>query len=372
MGCAKYDTAAKLAAQTERMYGAAYSCQVVKKGEEQIIQLFLEYVPESAGGVGVPSAEAVSFLAEVILRPLTIGDGFAADIVDSEKRTLRAQISARKNHKAEYARYRMLEEMCSSEAFAIPGDGYAEDLDTITPASAYTHYRRVLRTSPIDIMLIGDETPEVCAEAVRTVFAPLIIERENVEQTALPQPVSSRALPKKVHEHAPTSQGNLAMGYRADIHPAGGQAYALMLANEVFGGYGSSRLFTVVRERESLAYSVGSVLYRFKGIIAVHAGVDSANFERAGGLVNDQLQQIAQGHITEAELENAKRSLLKKYTSVKDHNGQMLEFYMSQHMLGDTDELDGVIRKIRQVAAEEIATVAANIGIDTVYTLGEG
>ncbi|MCL2674902.1 MAG: hypothetical protein FWE92_06180, partial [Defluviitaleaceae bacterium] len=82
------------------------------------------------------------------------------------------------------------------------------------------------------------------------------------------------------------------------------------------------------------------------------------------------LEDIAQGSISEGELENARKSLLKKHEAAKDYPGQMLEFYMMQHMLGDTDGLDDVIKKLRDIEADELATVASRLGIDTVYTLG--
>ncbi|MCL2851414.1 MAG: insulinase family protein [Defluviitaleaceae bacterium] len=370
MGCAKYDTAAKLAAQTERMYGAVFSCQVVKKGEEQILQFFLEYPPKN-NGIGVTAHEAFAFLKEVMLEPLVIDGGFAPDIVENEKRSLSAQISARKNNKSGYALRRLMEEMCPSEAFAIAGDGYAEDIEEITPSSAYAHYRQVLLDSPIEIMVIGDETTDGCEHICREIFGKLERRAEEALRPNLPQPVCKRAMRKNVHEHAQTSQGNIAMGFRGDISPVGAGTYALLLVNEIFGGYGSSRLFSVVRERESLAYAVSSSLYRFKSIIAVQAGVDPANFVRVVGLVIEEIERIADGLTTDAELENARKSLLKKYESVKDYPGQLLDFYTAQHMLGDTDELETVISKIRRIEAGELAPAAARIGIDTIYTLGQ-
>ena len=369
MCCEKYDTATKLAAKTEHMYGAVFSCQVIKKGEEQIIQLFLEYLPK-IDEVGVTTHEALEFLREILLEPLVIEGGFDPDIVENEKRILSAQISARKNHKAGYAHFRLIEEMCTSEAFSVAGDGYTEDIDEITPKAAYDHYRRILRDSPIEVMIIGDETPEDCENTCRGIFRVLERRPEDVLKTGLPQRACKRAMRKNVHEHADTSQGNIVMGFRGDVSPVGAQAFGLLLVNEVFGGYGSSRLFSVIRERESLAYAVNSALYRFKGIITVQAGVDPANFKRVVRLVNEQLEQIAQGIITESEMENARKSLLKKYESVKDYAGQMLEFYMAQHMLGDMDELDAVIRKIKRVEAGELMPVAAMMGLDTIYTLG--
>ena len=371
MGCAKYDSAAKLAAQAERMFGAVYSCNVVKKAEEQIIQFFLEYLPKSAPKPGVSNAEALDFLSEVMLKPLVVNESFSPEITEGEKRTLHAQISARKNHKAEYARYRLLEEMCASEAFSIPGDGYAEDVEAITPQSAYAHYREILQTSPIEVMIIGSEPPS--AETVSIALESLMIDSrpEAVDYLPLPQIVGNRAVPKQVHEHMPTNQGNIAIGYRGDVSPTGPHAYALLLANEIFGGYGNSLLFSVIRERESLAYAVSSTLYRFKSIVTVHAGVDSANFGRVAELVAQLLKQLSQGGTQGADIENAKKSLLKKYEAIKDYPGQLLEFALSQHMLGDSDELDEVIKKIRHTGTAEISAAAARLGIDTRYTLGE-
>ncbi len=46
---------------------------------------------------------------------------------------------------------------------AISGKGYIEDLDTIDRVGLYEHYKNILKTSPIEIMIEGefDETEVV-------------------------------------------------------------------------------------------------------------------------------------------------------------------------------------------------------------------
>jgi len=85
--------------------------------------------------------------------------------------------------------------------------------------------------------------------------------------------------------------------------------FAAVLLNHVLGGGSfSSRLYTEIREKRGLAYSVYSSVYPLENSGLIIGGVGSANARVAESLalVREQFTDIAENAISEAELDAAK------------------------------------------------------------------
>ncbi len=53
----------------------------------------------------------------------------------------------------------------------------------------------------------------------------------------------------------------------------------------ILGGSAMSKLFQNVREKESLAYSIGSLYLKQKNNIIIKAGIEIENYEKAVNLI---------------------------------------------------------------------------------------
>jgi predicted Zn-dependent peptidase len=101
----------------------------------------------------------------------------------------------------------------------------------------------------------------------------------------------------------------------------------------------------------------------------LQSGVDASNFDKVVELSLLELERMAENGVDDEELENAKTGLEKMYLSVKDSPNYLMDFYASQFMLGDADDLDAVIQKVRNVTKDDAERAAAGLTLDTVYTL---
>jgi predicted Zn-dependent peptidase len=140
-------------------------------------------------------------------------------------------------------------------------------------------------------------------------------------------------LPARKDQHKPavnlyykdTEQMHLALGYLAyeNNHP---DYYALALLSIILGGNMSSRLFTEVREKRGLAYSVNTGLKSLDdtGVFIVRAGVDNTKIVPAVELILKVLSSVTR-RIDADEFKRAK------------------EYYMGQFSLGLEDTMDHMI-----------------------------
>ena len=122
-----------------------------------------------------------------------------------------------------------------------------------------------------------------------------------------------------------------------------------------------------MREKEGLAYYVFSRLEKFKGLMVISSGIEIANKDKTIKIINEQLEEIVKGNITEYEYEAAQKSIKTGIKSIKDSQLQLVDFYLSQFITKSDDSPDMVIEKVKNVSVKDVADIASKIKLDTIY-----
>ena len=357
-GCRRYPSILKMNGRTEELFGSIFDCQTVKKGEEQILQLYFEGIPHNGNML-----KGIEFLYDAALNPYTEASGVKPVFVDNAKKSVSNVIKGRINNKAEYARINCLAHMCKDEPFAVHADGYTEDLTDITPQSLYKHYMNILKTSPIELISAGNLGDTELAAAA----GGLNIPNREPEQIPFAKCMPARLEVKRVAKDFNSAQGKICMGLRCDISPVSREFFGLLMMNEILGGGPNSKLFTKIREKENLCYYINSTLYRFKSIILIQSGVASGHFGRITELAGQEIEEIRQECITNDEWKSARKSLISKFRSSQEHFSSILDFYAAQHLLNDKHSLTDIIREVETVTVGETAEAARRVRLDTVF-----
>ena len=111
-------------------------------------------------------------------------------------------------------------------------------------------------------------------------------------------------------QYKDTEQSHIFTG-RSALSVCDERRYALMLANNIFGGSMSSRLFQEVREKQGLVYSIYSYPqpYSDGGLFAVYAGTRPENGQQVFDTIQQEIEKFGSSDITSAELDRAKASV---------------------------------------------------------------
>lgn len=125
----------------------------------------------------------------------------------------------------------------------------------------------------------------------------------------------------------------------------------------------SSRLFTEVREKRGLAYSVKSTVNRYvdTGYIGTYAGVDVKRIDKALKVVLSEHYQLASGEnvITEKELKKAKEYVKGHLALSLEDTGRVGSFFgLRELLLGKTETPEDVFRGIDKVTIDDVLRVA--------------
>ena len=367
-GCDKYKTLGQLTNREEELYGSYLHAGASKRGESQVLGFSIlsvneKYLDEKILG------QCIEFLNEIINNPLVIDGGFNEEYLNIEKEILKDSIMSIINDKGNYAMKRTNEIMFEGEPYSINGKGYIEDLDTIDRVGLYEHYKEVLKTSPIEIMIEGEFEETEVVELIKEKFQ---FDRGNIIDIPKEEYYKEVDKVKEVKETMDIAQGKLVMGYRCNVDYLDEEKYySLLLGSRILGGGADSKLFINVREKESLCYTIYSTIQKSKSTMMVCSGIEAQNYEKTVNLVKEQVQKLKDGDITESEISNAKIAFINSLNSLNDEIGRISDFYFSQSISKNKSDLDQIKNMINKSTKEDVVDAVKDIQLDTIYFLSK-
>ncbi|SCH16258.1 MULTISPECIES: EF-P 5-aminopentanol modification-associated protein YfmF [unclassified Romboutsia] len=365
-GSMKYPSAREISNELDNLYGSSMGADITKRGERQVLSFKIISTNEKYLDENI-FKDVIEFFNDIVNNPLVIDGGFKEEFLNIEKQNLKDRIQAKINDKGRYALERAFEEMCQGERYSISEYGYEEDIDKITPKELYEHYKEILRTSPIDIVVEGDFDED---EVIKVITDNFKFERGNIIDIPRDEFIKEIKEVKTVNEKMEITQGKLIMGYRSNIDYLEEEKYfALVVGSNILGGGPDSKLFLNVREKESLCYYVYSSIEKYKGILFISAGIEANNYEKTINLINEQLGKLKNGEISDKELNNSKSALISSMRTIADNIGGRSDFYFAQAMGKTNSTIESIIDKLDKISVEDIVEVVKDIKLDTVYFL---
>lgn len=341
-GCSDYKTRRLIEIRLEEIE-ASLSSNIIKKGEEHIIELFAKCSPTYI-------EETIELLSSILLKP-------NFNNLDSSKNDLENTINSLINNKRSYALEKCIEIMCEKEPYGINGDGYIEDINNV---DINAHYNNVISNANIEIIAIGNID---CGEIINLFekYIPLSPRETSFEPcNYLYYPTAE----KNVDETMDITQGKLCVGFRMNIDPLSHNWYKAIVANELFGGSASSSLFMEARESESLCYYISSKLLRFKSLMIIEAGIDSENKDKVVDIINSAFSNISEDNI-----DIAKQNIINSYRISQDKPERIMDAVLGGIIAGKYVDFEEVAREISSI--NTIQDVFKDSHLDTIFMLSK-
>lgn len=363
--CKKYPTQISLNRALSNIYGAGLGGYCKKMGESLAITLTAVGIDDryTLNGEKI-SADIIDLLCEVIFNPNVENGAFMQKDFDQCKRQLLEAIDGEFNEKRGYAISRMLEIMCADEMYGIKRYGSREAVENLTPKDLYSVWKDVLENSRVEVMMIGNSDTSSAEDVIK--------QKLGAYKRSVPS-VSTKIITtvdsvKKETEYSDIAQAKLVMGFRTSTaQPDNTIPMALTVA--VLGGTPSSKFFMNVREKLSLCYYCASRYDKLKGIVMVDSGVEEKNIERTAEEIQNQLDEMKKGNISDFEIESAKLAYINSCKSSMDTVSGTESWYIGQMLDGKILTVDEYIEKLNEVTKETIVELANTITLDTIYVL---
>lgn len=364
--CKKYNTLALLEKKLLSLYGASLSSFVKKSGDSQVLTFSISGLDERyAFDHTKISLELAKILCQVIFQPNVHDGKFMQSDFDQSLRQLLDVMDSDFNDKRTYAVSRCLEIMNGDSPAGIKRYGDAESAKKATVESVYSAWERVLKTARFEIMYIGDTDSENAKGIFTQEFSK--INREPVLLSD--SPFKSDGNLKSEIEEMELSQSKLVMGFETAVTANDENLPQMMLLSAILGGTPSSKLFTNVREKQSLCYYCISRHNRTKGYLIIESGVEGENLEKAKNAILTEVDQLYKGNISDFEIESAKLAMINSYKSITDTVSGIESWYMTRICDNKIDTPSQMAEKIQAVTKEQLVNIAKNVKLDTIYML---
>lgn len=357
------------------LYGADFDTIVEKIGDLYNLEFRIEFVNKKFLPHNTDIfKQCLEFLYEVIYNPKVENGKFGKEIVEREKKYISEKINERKDEKIKYAVFKTEEAICKQEPFGVYVYGNSEDIEKIDEFTLYSRYLDVITNSCVTIMVSGNiEGYENIDSEIEKIFGNKINNRlEYKDLKSYTKPYINRSDDvEEISEKAETSQSVLTMAFKVQ-NPEYNDIYSLNVYNAILGSTPSSKLFQNFREKESLAYTVRSRYYRYKGFFLIYAGIDAKNYEKAKKVILAQLKMIENGEISEEEFEAAKQSLISDLLEWEDSKIALAKFLLGNLVIYEDSKMtvNDMIKGIRNVSVNDIIMASKKIKLQTIYFLG--
>lgn len=323
----------------EQYEGAVVDTSVIKKGNEQIIQIYARFKQAY-------TEDICCLLNDIIFNPVFNNE-------QVEKNILKNIILSQINNKRQYAFSQFMEKIYDD----VNADGYVEDIDAI---DINKEYKRAIENSLIEILVVGGNKG-IIEKCVKQYFTFTDRNINNIELKKL-TPVKTRYI-----EDSDVLQSKICVGLQCDFGCKGIEYARLMVANDIFSSGANSKLYAKAREDENLCYYITGRLFRFNSLITIEAGISSDSVDKTVEIIKSAIHQMKTETIEKQDIEQAKTSIINGYKTIGDKPDAIMNFYVNQIMADDDRDIPDVIECIKSV--EDINGVFDSCYMNTLYVL---
>ena len=281
--------------------------------------------------------QALAVYGDILRKPHLPADQFDA-VREGLEMTLRAM--------QDEPRQRLMVELrrrCFPSPWGTPTYGQLEQLSDISAADVVDHYRQLVRPNGAILGVAGGVEPDDILPVVEEAFGGW----EQVPETEL---VDGEYTPVIEHIAHDSTQTHIGIAYEA-VPYRHEDYYTAWASVGVLSGGMSARLFTEVRERRGLCYSISAVLNSlpYHARVLAYAGTTAERAQETLDVTLAEMQRLAEG-IEPGELERcqarAKSALIMEQESTISRAGSVARDWCHLGRVTTLDEGRGKIESL--------------------------
>lgn len=375
-GSNKYETYQKISEELEMLYGASFDCGIDKTGDNLVLKFYIEsindnYLPQANNNL----EKVLEILLDIIFNTKVTNNEFDSEYLEIEKRNLEMIIKSQKDDKDQYAYDRCINIMYNNSGYGLSKYGNLEDLQTINTQNLYEQYSHLINNSKIDIIISGNYDEEKILNYVEenNLIKNLKPRQEKINiNHYLTEIKEKKEKESEIKEELDIVQGKLVIGLDILPNKLGDFRFISLVYNAILGNGVSSKLFQIVREKESLAYTAKSEYIAQKNNIFIRCGIECQNFGKTTELIKKLLEDMRKGEFSEEDIKKAKDYILAGVDAINEEQDSQILFLFGQELSKMPLTIAEHKNNIQKVTKEQIIEFANNIQLNTIYFLKNG
>ncbi len=360
----KYNTKNKIAKKSEYLYGLNFNVFSENNGNLLNFVVHSNFLnPKYTSDQYY--YESIDYIFEVLLNPNVKNNAFDSKYFNIVKNDIITAIKATKDNPNRYASLEFNKIMYKGTPKSYDYKPTIKEINKITEKDLYSFYKRLFNKEyKIDVILLGEleENKLPYIENKLKTF-----KQTNEKLKINIKEKHSNKLIKKI-DTLHFNQSKLYLGYRLNNFTDYELKYVIRVYNTILGTMNDSILFNVVREKNSLCYSINSYYSRFYKTLVVYSGINKNNYEKTVKLVEECIKKMTDTKTINKLIIPAKKTINTYLNSYYDDAVvQITDKIRSE--FEEVLDIEETREILNNVTPEEILNISSKIKLSVIYLL---
>lgn len=350
--CKKYDTSEKLYIKSLECYDASLYASSSRVGNYHITSFTFSTLIDKYTKEG-NLKDVIDLFCEIIFNPLVSNFAFDQDTFDLIYETKKSALEKIKEDSSSYIERQVLKNLDENKAYTYMSD--LKYLNKITSKSLYDDYLDMINNSSVSLILAGDidfDNPiiDIITSKIKKnkkFDAKLLIDNDK-------EKIENKVIKEDFFGTQNIINYVLYLKNLTDFE----RNYVASLYRIILGGGVSSRLFSIIREENKLAYYSFARYEKDDSLMYIIMGIEKENFDKAYKLTNKIIDEMK--NISDEEVWYAKRSYITSYMELQDKITNVIGSYNKLNLFDIKDDNE-LIENINKVTKEDIEKFASKV-----------
>lgn len=266
-----------------------------------------------------------------ILSDLVLNSAFPEEEMEREKGVVAEEIAMTEDTPDDLCLDLLAEAYFGNKGYGRTILGPAENVRKFERQDLYSYIRERYNPENLVVSFAGNIGPEEAEALVEKYFESALEKRKFRGRDKVIELCG-----QSLFKYKDIEQVHIALAYPS-LKREDEMMDAALVVNTVLGGGMSSRLFQKVREEMGLAYTVYSYISSFTegGTLAVYAGVNPANLQRAKDAVLQTIAQLRKTGLTNDEFSRGKEQLKSSIILAQENTASQMITYGKYMLFND-------------------------------------
>ncbi|MCI4397472.1 MAG: insulinase family protein [Acidobacteria bacterium] len=296
--------------------------------------------------------EAFSILSDMLAHPL-----LPPEEIERERGVILEEIKMVNDTPSDVAGDLFLQRAFPGNPLGHPVQGTEATVSGLKRPALLAHYRRLMQPQNLVLTVTGDATMEEVLPLAAKVLG-------KMPKGATPPAKPPKFKPgKEIFSRDHIEQAQILIGFGAD--PANSPRYfAILILANLLGGTMSSRLFTEIREKRGLVYSISAEHSGFSdaGLFGIQAATGHKQAQQTVNEIIKVLGDFTREGAAAEELEVARENLLGgTILSLESPSSRMGRLARNELFYGRQRPVKESLESLKKVTAKEIVRVARDL-----------
>lgn len=289
------------------------------------------------------------------------------DELETERGVILEELAMNDDDPSDVVHERFATVVLGDHPLGRPIGGTPDTIRAVPRDAVWAHYRQHYRPATLVVTAAGNvDHDALAAQVVRALHDggwSLADGEAPAARRGSAEALPVTAGPSRVTVRRATEQANVIVG-GTGLTATDPRRFTLSVLNAVLGGGMSSRLFQEIREKRGLAYSTYSFAsgHADTGVFGLYAGCTPGRVDEVTDLLVAELERLADGGITDAELRRSVGQLSGSLVlGLEDSGSRMSRLGKSELVHGELLSTQESLDRVRAVTAADVRELAADL-----------